>query len=232
MATRTETFEVDAPTVSVRQISGRVVIEAANDQRTEVVLTGQQAMVDAVEVEHSGREITIAVAKPRRRFGALVLTRDQAVDIHVRIPANTSLRLATVSGDVNVTATCADARYNTVSGDLLIKGGAANVHLNTVSGDVRFDGAFTEMIAKSVSGDMTITTHQGGSLTVSSVSGDIEVLLAAGVAIDIEARSLSGDLNSDIPLASDGEFAGEDQPLRVIGKTVSGDLHIRRATTV
>lgn len=233
MATRTEHFDIPAPSITIRQIAGRVTIEPSASGRTEVLLTGSDAMVAAADIECSGHSITVVVAKPRRRrFGAIVMTREHVVDIHLRVASDASLRVATISGDVRVTGDHRETRYNSVSGDLHIHGDCVSAQINTVSGDVEFSGRFADMSAKSVSGDMSITAHRGGELALSSVSGNIDVLLASGLTIDIEAKSLSGDLRSQIALDQSDDFAAAGETLRVIGKTVSGNLHINRATTV
>ena len=227
MSTRVETFEVHAPTITVRQISGRVTIEPSPDHRTEVTLTGADATIAAAQVELTREGIVVAVAKSKGR-----IIRKQAVDMHLRVPSDASLRISTVSGDVTVSAPSIDTRINSVSADLVLTGACIDVQLTTVSGDIEFNAPFVEMVAKSISGDMQITAHRGGALTVSSVSGDIDVNLTSGLTIDIEAKSLSGDLRSQIALDQETPASRSEESLRVVGKTISGDLHVRRASTV
>lgn len=232
MPTRVEHFDTTAPSLSVRQIAGKITIEPSGTARTEVILTGSQAMIERADVESSGRSISVVAAKPRRRFGALIMTREHAVDIHVKVGNDASLRISTISGDVTVTGDYLQTHYNSVNGDMKITGACVSAQISTVSGDVEFLGAFDDMSAKSVSGDMRITTRRGGELALSSVSGDIDVVLASGLTIDIEAKSISGDLRSQIALDQEEHSSAPEETLRVIGKTVSGNLHVSRATTV
>lgn len=237
MSTRTEFFTHPTPTVAIRQINGRVSIQPASDDRIEITLTGSQESVARCQIEQRGHEIAVAVGKPRRRFGALVVTRDQVVDILVRIPPSASLQVATVSGDITSDARCIEARFSSVSADMTISGPCTIAALNTVSGDICFNASFAELAGKSVSGDMRITAHGGHSLTVTSVSGDIDIHVLPGIDIDISAKTVSGDLSSQIPLDTQSLDANtgaitSGSTLQITGKTISGDLHVHRAATL
>jgi len=121
---------------------------------------------------------------------------------------------ATVSGDVRL--------QRPVHGDL---------QAQTVSGDVHASRIGGSVTTKSVSGDVRIESVREGKATLQSVSGDIQLGIAPGTNVDVDANSVSGDLSSDVALADDPAMAhdGDGPTLVVRGKTVSGDFKLIRA---
>jgi hypothetical protein len=84
---------------------------------------------------------------------------------------------------------------------------------------------------KSVSGDIRLDALTSGNVRFTSVSGDIEIGIAPGSLVDVDAGSTSGDLSSEVPLGSERP-AGESDAAPVVvlrGRTVSGDVRVFRA---
>ena len=75
--------------------------------------------------------------------------------------------------------------------------------LNCVSGDVDVASVDGSVEARSVSGDVRLDSVRAGKVNVQSISGDIEVGVAPGTNLDVDAGSVSGDLSSEVPLGND-----------------------------
>ena len=143
-----------------------------------------------------------------------------------------ALEIKTVSGDMRANGEIeGNATVKTVSGDLRVAAIGGDLRVQSVSGDVTARSVGGSVEAKSVSGDVRVESVREGNATATSISGDIEIGVAAGSNVDVDANSVSGELSSEVPLASDPAAGGVgDGPTVVVrGKTVSGDFRVFRA---
>jgi DUF4097 and DUF4098 domain-containing protein YvlB len=93
------------------------------------------------------------------------------------------------------------------------------VRLGDVSGDVT---------VLAVSGHVHALSIADGSTHVRSVSGEIELGIARGVTLSVDAESMSGSVESDIPLHDDPVSAPGMPKVVLSATSVSGNIHIRR----
>ena len=137
-----------------------------------------------------------------------------------------------VSGDLRVRGEIAgNATIKTVSGDADLDRVDGDMSAQTVSGDLRIGPVAGSAETKTVSGDIRFQSVTAGDVRFTSVSGDIEIGIAQGSAVDVDAGSTSGDLSSEVPLGSEPSHGeGDAAPTVVLrGRTVSGDVKVFRA---
>jgi DUF4097 and DUF4098 domain-containing protein YvlB len=115
-----------------------------------------------------------------------------------------------------------------VSGDTEIGHVGGTLTAQVVSGDLRVDDTDGPVKSKSVSGDMKLVVG-AGQVAVVSVSGDIEVGVKRGSRLYVDANSVSGSLDSEVPLAATASDAGGGPLVELRARTVSGDFRVVRA---
>lgn len=193
-------------------------------------------------IGHRGKKpfgITISIGEFSFGSGGL--------QISAKVPHRSQASLTTAAADMKLRGRYRSVETKSASGDLTITGEIErDVVVKTVSGDIRVDQVGGALKVQSVSGDIAVAKVEGsiesktvsgdvrfdsvreGTVTAQSVSGDIEVGVAPGTNLDVDAGSVSGDLSSEVPLGSDR--ADEAGPTLIVrGKTVSGDFRVFRA---
>ena len=239
-------FELSIP-------AGEILVETHHGDESLVVVEGSEKLVEQTVVELHNNRLTVAF-RGQKPFGITIEIGgwsfgSEKLRIHARIPHASAAQLVTASADMRVEGTLrnletktasgdlymrgpieGDAKIKTVSGDVYLDDVAGNFEANSVSGDIRADAVGGTVKTKSVSGDVRIGAARGREATLQSVSGDIVVGVASGTNLDVDANSVSGDLDSEVPLGSDaGSALGDGPTLVVRGKTVSGDFKVVRA---
>jgi len=133
------------------------------------------------------------------------------------------LMVSTVSGDIEVEGSTGRLRASAISGDLHIESAATDANFETVSGDQRLMlQHFDQVSVRSVSGDVGLSGHlnDGGGLSITSVSGDIEVGLQSLLNATVKAvAGFGGSIDNGW---NDGEV-DDSGPMGERLKTVVGD---------
>lgn len=165
-----------------------------------------------------------------------------------------------VSGDVSVSDAGSLSRAKSVSGDVEVSRARSEreLEIESVSGNVTGNEIeVDELKVSAVSGDVGITAVSSKRASLESVSGDIEytgriasggryefqshsgdVVLTVGdeVGFQLEARTFSGDIESELPLKTTSMDSRRRNVQAVVGDgsafveatTFSGDIEIRR----
>lgn len=158
--------------------------------------------------------------------GGLGLVTVQTASGDVRLERAVGLVANSASGDVAAGEIRGEAIVKTASGDVELGVTHGDLTANVVSGDLHVRESHGPVLVTSVSGDVQVDVLSGGGLTASSVSGDVHVGVSGGLALWIDAQSVSGTLDCDLEL-DDAPADGADV-LELRARTVSGDVRIAR----
>lgn len=157
-----------------------------------------------------------------------------------RINARTpSLKVDSVSGNIELAGHAEKVNLQTVSGDILAPTLGSEVKLQTVSGHIQADGGpWRKLTLSTVSGDVQLagSVAVDGSLSIDSMSGNVQLDLPATAAGTLHASSFSGDLRSDFGTPQSPEHGPGSSLDTTLGagnekinvESFSGDLRIRK----
>jgi hypothetical protein len=248
-----QTFHTPLPLeLEVGIPSGAIEVETTEGEESNITVEGDERLLEEVEIRHDGNRLVVAY-RGRGKFGfslsPLTIVFGSELRVRAAVPHGAGVKVKTASGDTRLDGHFGALGVNSVSGDVYMRGEVAATTLKTVSGDAnleRIEGDLSAQTvsgdlhigpvagsveAKTVSGDVRIQAVTAGDVRFSSVSGDFEIGIARGSAIDVDAGSTSGDLSSEVPLASE-PMPGEGEPAPTVvlrGRTVSGDVKVFRA---
>jgi DUF4097 and DUF4098 domain-containing protein YvlB len=248
---RTETFTTPgAVTLQVNIPAGDVEIETRESAETIVELEVRGRNAEELERETriearprvDGHEVVVDAAQVRR----LLRIRDGDYRVRIQAPPGAAVQadlasadirgrgrygeveLDVASGDVEFDQVDGEAKVNTASGDIELRR-VSSARLNSASGDVRVDESSRSVEVNTASGDIQIRKVVEGNVKAHSASGDIEVGIARGSRLWVDAQSLSGDTSSELELEPAPAADDEGPLVELRAQTMSGDISVRRA---
>ncbi len=231
--------------------AGSIEVETRDGEESVVALDGDEHLLEHVRVAYEGGRLAVSF-RGKKPFGITLAIGSfswgsEGIRVRATVPHGSDARLATGSADVKLrgrfrrleTKTASgdvalageveqDATVKTVSGDARLERVGGDLTLQSVSGDLAVGRVGGSAEAKSVSGDIRLESLREGRATFTSVSGDVEIGIAPGSFLDVDAGSVSGDLGSEVPLSSLPEESGEGPTVVLRGRTVSGDVRVFR----
>jgi len=195
--------------VEVSNISGEITIEGWNQSKVEVTGTIGRDVEDLI-VERDGDKVLIKVKLPKGSSSA------SSADLHIKVPADSSIDVGTVSADIDVTDVNGEQDLHTVSGNVTTESRGEDVSAESVSGDVdvRGDNSDSEIEASTVSGDVTFR-RVSGEVVGESVSGSVAVYKGSFDRVDLS--TINGRVNFEGELRDGGRLEIE---------TVNGSVEV------
>ncbi|NIA26228.1 MAG: DUF4097 family beta strand repeat protein [Gammaproteobacteria bacterium] len=131
----------------------------------------------------------------------------------------------TASGDIEIDAIEGKGKLIAASGDIRIRTVRGDSTINTASGDIDIDEAHGDLVLRSASGDITVDRYLGSDIVASTASGDTVVRIPPGRSVDVDLRSLSGNIK--LPSSpGPGQVTGDKIRVRIRFKSVSGDFEL------
>ena len=156
--------------------------------------------------------------------------------IHALTP---SLAVNSVSGSIEFSGHADQASLQTVSGQILAPALGSQARLLTISGRIQAGGGpWQKLSLSTVSGDVQLTggLAAGGDADIDSMSGDVQWRLPADTSATLRASSFSGDLRSDFGTSTQARHGPGSSLDTTVGagngkihiETFSGDLRLRK----
>lgn len=154
-------------------------------------------------------------------------------DMDIALPPEANGALRNASGDIRLRCAGGSASLSSASGDLSLEGAAADAELRSASGDIELalSGACGSLAASTKSGDIQARIEDASAdLKLQSMSGDLSLRLPEGSSHELEAETVSGDIESSRGSVRHGVVGARlrhgDGPAQAYAKTVSGDIRI------
>lgn len=165
-------------------------------------------------------------------------------DVHVALPEGSSIEVATASGDTDIIGNLASASVASASGGVRVADEVGSLDMKTASGDVwtatvreslichsasgnvRCEGAGAKTKIRTASGTVKLTAEVPSDISIQTVSGNVNVTVARGLEVDVDATSVSGRLSSTMPLDSASGGPSNADAVSISARTVSGNVSI------
>jgi hypothetical protein len=234
--------------VAIKLASAELRLTGVDGDRVVVRTSNGRSLPSHVTLETTEGGLTI---REREVFGLTLAFGPKTVQLEIELPVEADVSVETASGSVQAEGLRGPQRYKTVSGDATLHAAAGRIELGSVSGDAEIElAAAAELAVRSVSGDVAVSGGSLTSLRVGTTSGDVridspitghrgnaidtlsgDVSLVADGGLRVEARTVSGDLTSDLPHKSEGRMGRRtlvvgDGSVELSFRSVSGDLQV------
>jgi DUF4097 and DUF4098 domain-containing protein YvlB len=191
-------------------------VEVSGWSRGSVEITGRLGDdVEELIFERDGDEIIIKVKSPSSSSGWG--RNDITSELVIKVPQNSSLEIATVSADIDVTGVRGEQEIQAISGEVTLEVFGEDIQVESISGDVDVtgDGSDAEFEIESVSGDI-VARRISGDVAAGSVSGDVTI--REGSFDRVQLETINGDIYLGAVLRDGGRLDIE---------SVNGDVEVQ-----
>jgi len=148
--------------------------------------------------------------------------------------ADGAVVVQTSSGDVEIASVGADLDLRAVSGSVEIGSVTGKIHAQTTSGDLVVLDPESDVKVRSVSGDVDLRAVRAGVTEITTVSGDVLIGVASGVAAEVDLQTIAGQARSDFEVQDSDTDRGllpGATPLVIRANSTTGDINLRSAVS-
>ncbi|GAA1423212.1 DUF4097 family beta strand repeat-containing protein [Catellatospora coxensis] len=194
----------------------------------------------AAQVEITFTDGRLQVTHPKVR--AMFTKRYGSVKVLVRLPAGSDVRGDTAQGECVVQGVVGSCRLKTAIGGLRV-GQATEVRLRTsggkvvvdhvtgradvdANGDIRIRRIDGGAAVRSIGGDIRVGELGGGPADLYAAIGKVEVGVAQGIAVRLDARTSTGQVRDLLEPSAPGH---PDRAVALRARCHGGDIVVRRA---
>lgn len=193
-------------------IAGNIQVTTGSGERIEVEALKHAWGQNAEQAKQRLGEAVIETYATANRVELRVESGDRRdarridVEFSVKVPADATVDLRTVSGDVRVANVKGELRVQAISGNLALEGTSRLAAVKTVSGGITINNASgdAQVSLSTVSGDLLVQTLNARALDVNTINGDVRITGWSGDRAQI--RSLDGHLDVQTTLVKGGRY--------------------------
>lgn len=223
--------------LEIEWVAGEILIQTGNTDEITVKEDGNSDPKYAMVLRQSGDTLKIQFCEDSVAggFGITFNTPDLSKDLTITVPMNwelDSLEIDCASATVEVNdMIIREVDFDGASGTCEFENCTVeDMNIDTASGDIRFIGNLTTLDCDAASASVyAVLTNTPSRLDMSSMSGDLEIILPGDAGFTLAMDAMSSDFESDFETTmKNGNYVCGDGRCRINVDALSGDVIIRK----
>ena len=208
-------FDTPAPISVVANVTMGLIVITASDRTDTVVEVSPSdatkksdlAAAEQTRVDFTGGRLSVKGPRGRRQYA--LWGRGDSIDVHICLPAASSVQAEMRLGTVRTTGALGDCQVHTGAGDIQLDQ-AGSAHLKTGAGDISADR---------IGGQAELTTGTG-AVRVGAIEGDAVVKNGNG---DTWIGEVGGEARVQ---SANGKISVDRAGQAVVARTANGDISL------
>lgn len=240
-----KTFETTPnPRIDLYNLKGQVTVRGWDKPQVHVTWTNlapQTVEVDPEPMPTQGPAEKVHLTT--HVLDSKVTGQDETVDYTLEVPVGSSLHIRNPQGSVRIEKLQADALVESVGGSISITDVAGHLAASSVGGDIeiirpagrvevvsitgnlRFEGPTSSQLrGNTTSGKIVYSGDfvSGADYTLSTYSGDLDILCPPTASIELNARSMRGHIDNELSIEPKRHFGPMGPATSLLGTHSTG----------